>query len=911
MDEGRARDDDGGSRRSHALSKPDERSRSTPGTGRFTEFASVPYRCRNDKQRSSFESGAAIAELTGFNSAELASLGPLHFGDLVHDEDRDAVWAAVQEAVRGERAFSIVYRLLDRKGQARWVHDHGRADVSVGDTVHIIGTITPIGDLRLIEDALDRSRREARAVLDASPIPMLSLALDGTVRTWNRAAEQVFGWRAEEVVGAPLPIVSDEYQSEYAALRASVAAGRKFTGQESIRRRKNGDEIVVRLSAAPIIEADGTVSGVMAAIEDVTEERRRRRERTEIEQRFLTFFEESRVAKAMAAPDGRLTRVNDAACRMLGYDALELSARTITDITHPDDRERVATAVRACLEGAARDIRIEKRYLRKDGAVVWAEVTSTLVRDEAGKPRFFATESVDVTERVLSRRRLRRQTELLQTVLDHVPLLIGVIDEAGRAQWVDAEWTRVLGWPVRDDDDADFIALCAPNRDDRDKAQELVRLANGSWIDLRVVAHDGRTLDMSWAAVKLSRGRVLVIGRDVTEQLSAQAREHELERQLRHAQRLDALGRLAGGVAHDLNNLLMPILGNADLLLELEHEERARAALEETRAAALSARRLVGQLLAFGRQQHFHVEVLSVNALVRDFESMVRRLIGEDIDLRVVLDDDAGCVRVDRSHFEQVLLNLVVNAREAMPHGGVLTVRTEHVLASDATLACRCETLPGNSYVRLVVEDTGSGIEESIRDRIFDPFFSTKPADRGAGLGLSTVYGIVQQLGGGVTVESEVGRGSTFYVCLPRVAAADVASGAHEAATAPSQLSRHRILVVEDDDGVRAVVTRYLERCGHDVVAVNGPEAALAFVRTALPTPDVLLTDVVMPGMRGPALRQAMAASNPSMRVIFMSGYAEDALETTSGTLRPAAFLQKPFTLAALKRALDDVLRAE
>jgi signal transduction histidine kinase/ActR/RegA family two-component response regulator len=379
----------------------------------------------------------------------------------------------------------------------------------------------------------------------------------------------------------------------------------------------------------------------------------------------------------------------------------------------------------------------------------------------------------------------------------------------------------------------------------------------------------------------------------------------QLEDQLRQAQRMEALGRLAGGVAHDFNNLLTVINGFADLLLSrLGDEEPTRGDLELIHRAGQRASLLTQQLLAFSRKQVMRPEPLSLNDTIGEVEPMLSRLLGDDVSVHVELDPAAGTVLADPGQIQQVLMNLAVNARDAMPSGGTLTLRTRNVdLHADAAI-CHRGLAPGRC-VSVSVTDTGLGMTPAVRARLFEPFFTTKEAGKGTGLGLSTVYGIVHQSGGHVWVESEPGAGSTFTLFFPRV---DAPSVAHKAkAEAPVAGGHEHILVVEDADAVGRLANEVLRSYGYRVSTVVCAPDALELI-AAGNRPDLLLTDVVLPGMSGPVLASRLSASVPGLAVLFMSGYSDDMLGH-HGIVDPAVrFLQKPFSPLGLARAVREAL---
>jgi nitrogen-specific signal transduction histidine kinase len=380
------------------------------------------------------------------------------------------------------------------------------------------------------------------------------------------------------------------------------------------------------------------------------------------------------------------------------------------------------------------------------------------------------------------------------------------------------------------------------------------------------------------------------------------------EAQLRHAQKMEAVGRLAGGVAHDFNNLLTVITGYSEVLLQgLRAGDPLRESLGEIRTAGERAGLLTRQLLAFSRKQLLHPVVLDLNAVVADMERMLRRLIGEDVELVTRLQPGLWPVRADPGQMEQVLLNLAVNARDAMPTGGRLAIETANVELAGSAAGLLGER-PGR-YTLLAVSDTGCGMPPEVRAHLFEPFFTTKEVGRGTGLGLSTVYGIVTQSGGHIAVETEVGRGSSFRVYLPRAPEADALARRKEPAGGLPR-GQETVILVEDDDALRAVIHTILRRCGYQVLdARHGGDALVSCEQHAGPI-HLLISDVVMPQMSGPQLAERLAWLRPGLQVLYISGYTDEAV-IRHGVVNPAvAFLQKPFTPAALAQKVREILDA-
>jgi len=415
------------------------------------------------------------------------------------------------------------------------------------------------------------------------------------------------------------------------------------------------------------------------------------------------------------------------------------------------------------------------------------------------------------------------------------------------------------------------------------------------------------TVRLSGGAVINARGETEgfeMIAEDVTERRA-------FEEQLRQSQKMEAIGRLAGGVAHDFNNLLTVIKGYAELLTDgcAEGDPR-RGELEEIRKAADRAGALTRQLLAFSRQQVLAPKTLNLNQVVHSMEGLLRRLLGESIELSTALSKDVGQLRADPGQLEQVLMNLAINARDAMPRGGRLTISTANA-EIDELYAREHPTIAPGRYVQLAVSDTGTGMDVETQAHIFEPFFTTKEMGKGTGLGLSTVYGIVKQSGGDIWVYSEVGVGTTFKVYLPRVDAPPEVSPAHGVAVAHRAPADATVLLVEDEAGVRALVRKFLERSGYRVLEASGADEALAAAQGHAGEIDLLLTDVVLPRMSGSELAKRLHELRPRARVLYMSGYTDDAIVHHGVLSAGAAFVQKPFTADSLARKLREILEAD
>src|SRR5437762_436126 len=622
---------------------------------------------------------------------------------------------------------------------------------------------------------------------------------------------------------------------------------------------------------------------------------------------FHALVEHSSDAVALLDETGAITYVSQAATRLLGYGVPELTGTNALGFLHPDDLALTARLCRQLLDQPGTPIRTELRARHKDGSYHLVEAVAVNRLDDPAVGAVVANWR-DITERLRAEQALRNSEQSYRSLVDGVRDVIFALSPGGEVTSLNPAFEEMTGFPPAEWVGRPFEAFVHP--DDVPLALDLFgRVLQGEprpTIQFRILTRAGtyRVAEFS-ATAQLRDGRltgILGIGRDVTERLG-------LEQQLRQAQKMEAVGRLAGGIAHDFNNILTAITGHADLLLEdLGHHDPRRADVDEIRRSADRAAGLTRQLLAFSRQQVLQPKVVDLNALVLDMDKLLRRLIGEDVELATVLDPTLGHVTADPGQLEQVIVNLAVNARDAMPQGGKLTLETRNI-DLDASYTLEHSLVKPGPYVQLTVSDSGIGMDEETQAHAFEPFFTTKPRGQGTGLGLAMVYGTVKQSGGFIWVYSEPGRGATFRFYLPRVDA-PVESAAPPAPVERPPRGSETVLLAEDEPAVRAIARQALERQGYTVLAAPSGADALALAAQHGATIHLLLTDVVMPGMSGRDLADRLTAQRPSIRVLYISGYTDNAI-VRHGMLEPGlAYLQKPFRPDALVRKVREVLDA-
>ena len=770
-----------------------------------------------------------------------------------------------------------------------------------------------------------------RRLVEAAPDGVLVLA-EARIVFVNAQAESLFGYRRDELVGQPIEIlIPDRHQEAHRRHRAAYVHEPRFRplgeGWNLTGRRKDGTEFPADIMLASLETAQGQV--VQAVIRDLTELRRAektlgealRHQQADLalrasEERHRTLFDVSRDGIVIADLEtGAFTHANRAASRMLGYSEEEFATLSVADI-HPKEALPRALAEFADVTPA---LVVDLPCLRKDGTIIYADVNAATVTIEGRTSRvgFFR----DVTERKRSEEALRESEGFLretQRVANLGSYVMNVSTGAWRSSdvldglfGIGGTYERsVEGWAnlIHPDDRAMMLDYF------RD---EVLGLGHAFDREYRIIRHDNRL--ERWVH-GLGTVRFDADGRpvsmhgtiqDITARKRAKEERAKLEEQLRHAQKMDAIGNLAGGVAHDFNNLLSVILSYSALLAtDLKDSDPIRADVLEIEAAARRGADLTRQLLAFGRRQVVQTQPHDLNDIVQGLEKMLRRLIGEGIDLTVVHTPHLGMAVVDKGQIEQIVVNLVVNARDAMPHGGKLTIEVAHAELDAAYAAQHVGVTPG-PHVVLLVSDTGTGMDRATQDKMFEPFFTTKEKGKGTGLGLATVFGMVKQSGGFIWVHSTPGVGTTMKVYFPRAQLTPVRDAVSSVPPVATLRGTETILIVEDEEQVRLLAGAILRRSGYHVLDARSGGDGLLLCEQHVGTIHLMLTDVVMPRMSGRQLAERLKAVRPEMKVLYMSGYTDDSIVHHGVLDSGVAFLQKPLTPEALTRKVREVLDGE
>lgn len=768
-----------------------------------------------------------------------------------------------------------------------------------------------IKKIRMTE-ALRQSEERYRILFDQSPVGVYIFDKDLKVTQCNKRMVEILQSSYDKIIGFNIRDLKDK---SFVPVTEKTIQGQHSYREGLYQATTSRANVWLSQYFSPLYDENGDVIGGVGVAEDITE----RKIAEEALQKTKESLSEAQRISHLGNWDWDIGTNeliwSDEVYRIFGFTPQEFGAtfESFLNSVHPEDREFVRRSVdEALYQGAIYSI--DHRIVLPDGTERIVQEQAEVVFDDYGRPVRMIGTVLDITDRKRTEDALRNNERLLSTVLSSLPGCTYRCrnDEDFSFEFASEGLSALTGYTFDDytNKTANYLDIIHPDDLPHILSDVYEALEKHRMYEL-VYRIKTRTDGEKWVwdkgqGVYSPSGELLYLEGFVTD-ITERKR---LEAELQQAHKMEAVGRLAGGIAHDFNNLLTIILNYSELLLsrsslDSKQEERIR----EIRNAGERAAALTGQLLAFSRKQLLQPKVLNLNDVVTGIEKMVRRLIGEDVELATEFEPELRRVKADPGQIEQVIMNLAVNARDAMPKGGKLLIRTANVDLEEAFASRHADVKPGR-YVMLAVSDTGHGMDEETLSQIFEPFYTTKELGKGTGLGLATVYGIINQSGGHVTVDSEIGRGTTFEIYLPvnderpeqkedKIAVAGNAHGGPET-----------IIIAEDHDEVLTLVSRVLKEAGHNVLEANHCDKAIHICEQYPDPIHLLLIDVVMPKMSGPELAQRLIALHPEMKVLYMSGYIDNTIKQYGILINGASFIQKPFTPTVLLSKVREVLDA-
>ncbi len=766
-------------------------------------------------------------------------------------------------------------------------------------------------EIALYKHKMEKSLRDKEqwlsTTLNSISDAVITTDTTGFITFMNPVAEKLTEWRQDDAIQKELGNV---FQIIHAKTGFSVEIpltkilrkGIVWFENNQMLVSKNGMKIPIDNTVSPIIDHEKNISGVVLVFRDITERKKAEEARRESEERFKNVFENAPIGIYRAAPDGRMIMANAALVHMLGYS----SFRELMEW----DSEHLSSEFKKCIENEGQVIGLESTWTRKDGTALIVQENAKAFCDKNGKTLYYEGTIEDITERKQVENAFRESEKRFRTLIENSFTGIFTLDDHFRFVYINREFVRIIGYSREEMIDRDFREFINSDTEELivNFAEKQKRDKNSAFekSEIEIFAKNGekRKLVIIISSIQDSTGKVQIMVQilDITE-------VKKLEAQLLHAQKMEAIGILAGGIAHDFNNLLTAIRGCADMaLFEMDESHPVCRDLREIQNASERAAELTRELLLFSRKQPMKLVSLDLNHVVGNLHKIIKRLIGEDIEVYTDLSPDLWEINADKGTLEQVIMNFIVNARDAMPDGGKITIRTDNIVVDKPCKRAFPESKSGH-FVCMSVTDTGMGMEKEIIQHVFEPFFTTKGVGKGTGLGLSVIYGIVKEHGGWVHVYSEPGQGSTFKIYLPAIFQKTKIEKKEIISKKKLEGNGERILIVEDERHVRELAHKILFKHGYSVFLSENVEEARHVFKREKGNFNLIFSDVVLPDGNGIELVDELLCNDPKLRILLSSGYTDHKSQWPVIQEKGYQFLEKPYTLFALLGAVQQAIQ--
>lgn len=850
-----------------------------------------------------------LCEITGYTKEELSSLT---FQDITHPDDLKKDLNYANSVLAGEiETYSTEKRYIRKDKSVVWIN------LTVSLTRGVDGSpkyfISVIEDISLRKAAETEMRQWADAFENCAQGIALGDPRTNKIIAVNSTLAHLCGKPKSEIVNHPILSVYDESTHDFVKKHLAAADQTGSVQYEALIKRGNGTSFPVQMDIVSVRSEAGDVLYRVATMQDISERKKAEEEIRESQRHFRELSESlPQLVWTCRGDDGMCDYLSPQWVEYTGIpEAEQLGFEWLNQI-HPADRQKFIGAWKLAVENNT-DYEAEFRIRRFDGVYRWFQTRAHPLRDEDGKiVKWFGT-NTDVEDRKQIENALRESEGKLRLFVEFVPVAVVMLDREMKYLAVSRRW--MMDFNLEGDIIGRSHYDLFPEIPERWKEihRRVLKGAVERCEEEKFVRDDGAVQWIRWEVRPWFNssneiGGIIIFSEDITERKVAEENLRQSEEKLRQSQKMEAVGRLAGGIAHDFNNMLTVIKGYSDLSLQLIPKENSvHNYIEEIKRAGERSSSLTHQLLAFSRTQILQPEVLSLNQIISETMKMLKFVIGEDIEIILRLAPHIGQIKADPGQISQVLMNLLVNARDAMPFGGTITIKTENVFLEKDVFSADAPEKPGN-YVRLEVQDTGEGMDSQTMQNIFEPFYTTKEVGKGTGLGLSTVYGIIMQSGGHILVKSNPGIGTSFEIFLPHILEENTIYN-EKISTKRESSGNPVILVVEDEELVRNLMADALQACGYDVfTACNGAEAIRLIEKENLRV-DLLITDIVMPEVSGYELFRSLSESMPDPpKFLFTSGYLEDERIKNSGFEIGSNFIQKPFQLNQLALKVQEIL---